>query len=457
MSNVGLHPRPQLSKPTLPIDTLWVDVSVVLLIPGYISGITRTVRKIVECWAKAPWMKIRYCAVVPEMGIMEVNPHSVFRQEASSSTAEPAKSSSRFWYLPWKLRHNLRTYWKDPVSESPSAAQTHQNVPYYPAGSVIGPANLGSRDLLFSLGGLWVVPEIIKTFKKAHEQHDFQFVSLIYDLIPLVTPQFCSPSHVIDTFVPTTNLQLQSSNVILTISDYSKRDIEDYAKKNLLPIGPVEVFTLGSNISPHSNSDAVSQRQPVRPFVLSVGTIEVRKNHSGMYQAWRKLVKTMGPDKTPDLVFAGKPGWHGEQITYLCQNDPLVKDKIIIKSHIGDRELDWLYRNCLFTLYPSLYEGWGLPVEESFIYGKLCVTTNATSLPEVGREFATYIEPEDTDAIVKGVQLALDESYRRERERIIRERYRPNTWEQAAQQLQTILQSHYTFPVPSVKGKRKAA
>ncbi len=441
------------------IDQIWFDVSVLLLLPpGYISGISRTVRKIMDVWRRNPWTEIRYVAVLPGKGFAEVNPASLFPNDAISSDPArgPRRPHSRYWYLPWSIRHkyratqkNLRKFWYEPAPGSTSSAFSASP---YPDGSLMRPVALGPRDLLFSLGGLWVVPEVSESINRTKRESDFTFASLIYDLIPFFAPHYCSPTHVLPSFGPCTMMQLNESDLIVTISNYSKLDILKFSEKEYLPTGSVEVFTLGSDIKPiDAATAAATPQQHTRPFVLSVGSVEVRKNHYGMYQAWRKLVKTLGPDRTPDLVLAGKPGWQGESILYLIQNDPLVKDKIVVKSGIGDRELDWLYKNCLFTLYPSLYEGWGLPVEESFIYGKMCVTTNATSLPEVGGNFADYVEPEDVDAIVRGVLKGLDVDYRAARERNIRENYVANTWEKSAEQLEAILRNNY-----NIRGLRKA-
>ncbi len=445
------------------IENIWIDVSVLLLLPAnFISGISRTVRKIVDVWHENPWTEIRYCAVLLDGGIVEVDPAALFPKPAAPAPVEarkPRRPHSRFWYLPWTFRHkyratekNLRDFWVEPSAAGAPSAPQAQAYPPYAAGTVIRRLTLGPKDLLFSLGGMWMVPDVGESINRAKREHNFHFVSLIYDLIPFLAPQFCSPPLVRASFDPCTKMQLHDSDLILTISEYSKYDILKYSEKEYFPIGPVEVFTLGSDIKPiDSVVAATTPQQHGRPFVLSVGTIEVRKNHFGMYHAWRKLVKTLGPDRTPDLVLAGKPGWLGDAIIYLIQNDPLIKDKIVIKSGIGDRELDWLYKNCLFTLYPSFYEGWGLPVEESFIYGKMCVTTNTTSLPEVGGTFADYVEPENVDAIVAGVLKGLDPEYRAGRERNIRENYRANTWEKSGEQLVSILRSYY-----QLKGKRKA-
>jgi glycosyltransferase involved in cell wall biosynthesis len=65
----------------------------------------------------------------------------------------------------------------------------------------------------------------------------------------------------------------------------------------------------------------------------------------------------------------------------------------------SDRELAWLYQNCLFTAYPSLYEGWGLPVGESVWFGKYCVASQATSIPEVCGDLLDYVDPNDLASI----------------------------------------------------------
>lgn len=446
------------------IDTVWIDVSTILCIPpGFMSGIPRTIRKLLDSLSTESWMNIRLCVVVPDVGLAEVHQNCIEDHDSPLNPlpAPPVtppqtqhRRHSRFWYIPWAVRHQFRTaesgvrnLWVDPNAASQASLQA-PTLPHYPPyrhGSIISLPDLGPRDLVVSFGGMWVVPNGSDTFARAHQKQQFKHVSLIYDLIPINAPHLFQ-SDVSAPFKVATNMQLNESDVILTISEYSKQEILQYAKDQFKPVGSVEVFTLGSDIKPlNAIERAATPTQHRRPFVLTVGTVEWRKNHFGMYQAWRKLVKKLGPDKAPDLVMAGKPGWNSEVIVQMIRNDPLIKEKIILKPHVDDRELDWLYKNCLFTLYPSTFEGWGLPVEESFIYGKMCVTTNATSLPEVGGEFADYVEEDDVEGIVRGVMLGLDEDYRRTREEFIFAYYKPNTWQMASAQIQSILKSHFQF------------
>ena len=79
----------------------------------------------------------------------------------------------------------------------------------------------------------------------------------------------------------------------------------------------------------------------------------------------------------------------------LVEKNPKIRDHFHILNGINDATLDWLYRNCLFTVYPSLYEGWGLPVAEALNYGKVCVAARAGSVPEIAPEMTDLIDPLD--------------------------------------------------------------
>jgi glycosyltransferase involved in cell wall biosynthesis len=80
-----------------------------------------------------------------------------------------------------------------------------------------------------------------------------------------------------------------------------------------------------------------------------------------------------------------------------------------------DAELAFLYQNCLFTVYPSYYEGWGLPIGESLWFRKLVVTSETSSMPEVGGSLVDYVNPYSIQSVLNGVKRALDPDYVRER------------------------------------------
>jgi glycosyltransferase involved in cell wall biosynthesis len=98
----------------------------------------------------------------------------------------------------------------------------------------------------------------------------------------------------------------------------------------------------------------------------------------------------------PTLVFAGRVGWLVSDFMQQLRNSNFLDGKIVHIESPTDQELEALYDGCLFTVFPSLYEGWGLPVTESHAFGRPCIASKTTSLPEAGGSLARYIDPDNT-------------------------------------------------------------
>jgi glycosyltransferase involved in cell wall biosynthesis len=166
-------------------------------------------------------------------------------------------------------------------------------------------------------------------------------------------------------------------------------------------------------------------------FVLCVGTIEPRKNHLALIGAWRDLQQVHAD--IPPLVLVGREGWHNGPLTADLRSGALAKDRVLWLENISDAQLNALYRGCLFTVYPSLAEGWGLPVGEALAEGKVCLTSNLTALPEVGGEFALYVDPTDQAAMAEALdRLIHDPQARLVQEQVIAAKFRARTWSDVA-------------------------
>jgi hypothetical protein len=138
----------------------------------------------------------------------------------------------------------------------------------------------------------------------------------------------------------------------------------------------------------------------------------------------------------PRLVIAGQAGWLCNELVYQMRHDPIVQDSIVFLHGLHDGHLNWLYERCLFTIYPSHYEGWGLPVSESLAHGKFCVASSSSSIPEIAGDLLEYHDPYDFDGCKNLIAKALfDEAYRAERERRVRAGYRPTSWAATAEQV----------------------
>lgn len=154
-------------------------------------------------------------------------------------------------------------------------------------------------------------------------------------------------------------------------------------------------------IQPSNDQNFINNLLKSNNYICSIGSIEVRKNYNLLYSIWRKLAEEK--KETPPLVIIGRRGYLSEEIIHLMTTDPLTKDKIIILSNIENEQKNRLIDNSLFTIYPSFYEGWGLPVAESLSRGKLCIASNQTSVPEIAGDLIPYIDPYDVTSSYKTV------------------------------------------------------
>ena len=132
-------------------------------------------------------------------------------------------------------------------------------------------------------------------------------------------------------------------------------------------------------------------------FLLMVGTIEPRKNHRRVFEAYRILKDKLGAG-LPPLVLAGKKGYQAEKILARIQELGL-SDSIYYLGLLGEEQLQALYRLAHILLYPSLGEGFGFPILEAMAAETAVVTGRTSSMPEVGGEAALYVDPDSAEEI----------------------------------------------------------
>lgn len=291
------------------------------------------------------------------------------------------------------------------------------------------PVTFRSDDTVLILGAMWGSRELPDAMVGAWRTHRFDVAALVYDLIPVDYPQFYNEGfpeqyeHYLDRV-------LEMSSRVFVISRATRRSLEKHCIDRGTSPPPTDVIHLGDG--------AVFSGQPVRPqglpegdFVLAVSTFEPRKNHEVLYRAV-KHARLRGIT-LPRVVVVGSPGWLTHELQTVVATDPDTRDAFIWRSRTTDSELVWLYENALFTLYPSIAEGWGLPIAESMHFGKFCITSDASSMPEVAGDLADYLSPYDPAAWAERIaHYATDRTSLAEREARIRSEYAPRSWDDAA-------------------------
>ncbi|MFA6433289.1 MAG: glycosyltransferase family 1 protein [Elusimicrobiales bacterium] len=220
---------------------------------------------------------------------------------------------------------------------------------------------------------------------------------------------------------------------IIAISDFVR---DEAVNKFGLPAEKLRVVRLGFNKEVFRLMSA-EELAPVKAkyslpdrFILCVGSMEPRKNLISLLKAYSSLDRSARAGFK--LVFVGFKGWENKEIMELLAK---VKDEAVYLGYITDAELGALYNLASFFLYPSFYEGFGLPPLEAMACGCPVVVSKAASLPEVCGGAAVYIDPHDIDGIAQGIKkVAGDDSLRKTLSSAGLERAKLFSWEKTAQE-----------------------
>ncbi len=302
------------------------------------------------------------------------------------------------------------------------------------------------NDVFFSTG-VGFSPDICNTLKIQKEKIGFKYIQLLYDFTPTLFPQV----HTKDTRDFYKKFLEQSytlGDAIFYGGSTAMRDGIAYAKQHKLPVRESFPVKFGSNISVPEVKKADKLKKEVfkkydieSDYIMAVGSIEVRKNHETLYLAYLDMLEKH--DDVPQMLFCGYPGWKTEEFLKRLGRDERVKDKIKVITP-SDEEMDILYRNCLFTVLASLYEGWSLTLPESLNYGKLCISTKADPMIEIGGDYLDYVDAFDvmgwSETIMKYYN---NREYLKEKEERLQKEWKPISWKDCAVQVGEELKRIY--------------
>jgi glycosyltransferase involved in cell wall biosynthesis len=236
-------------------------------------------------------------------------------------------------------------------------------------------------------------------------------IATMYDVIPLLYPETQTKIQLAywNNQLP---LVAKTCEHLLTISECSKKDIVERLqvspeKITVTPLGVDPRFVPAT--SEEKNIVAEKYKLP-QNFILYLGTIEPRKNIARLVRAYNLIAKNI----PHSLVLAGKWGWSFEDVEEEISKSPF-KDRIKVLSHVEAELLPALYSMATAFVFPSLYEGFGLPPLEAMACGTPVVTSDVSSLPEVVGDFALKINPLDEDALAQAMEKIVSDVSLRER------------------------------------------
>ncbi|MGI4747541.1 MAG: glycosyltransferase family 4 protein [Janthinobacterium lividum] len=307
-------------------------------------------------------------------------------------------------------------------------------------------------DILAVLGSPWFELEYAELVGHASGRLGMRIAVLLYDVIPVQRPEWADrgTTRVYRNWYTTV---LPLADVVFAISRATATDVTKWCGRDgIILRNPVRALTLGTGFGntvadrasvPGTAASIPSSLLTVlegRPYVLFVSTIEARKNHMLLFRAWRRLTEEMAPGQLPDLVFAGKVGWMVSDLMNQIENSSSLNGRLHVIEGLDDHELKAVYAGCLFTVFPSFYEGWGLPVSESLAMGKPCISSNATSLPEAGGTLARYFDPTDLNDACRVIRATIeDKAGLSDWQDEIRRSFQPVAWQATASAVVAIL------------------
>lgn len=426
---------------------------------GYHDRITNTYR--VHPWPTDSQCDLTHYTTLCEVLHIRPSLHSLPRMDKYAK--RPLKRHWKVWVRDFQAKRGNKKYfqrvglaledWTSARAELSGAA--HRPHPHQRLESI---ARVGDRLVL--LDNAWHPRGLEPWLKHARTDLGLDVYVLLHDLIPVVTPYYTegdmsfrlydwlvrAPEYVTCFLANSEStardlrafLESQGANLPVTVVPLAQAPLHDAAP------------SLGCAPGNASDSTYSGVREAVRlpdhiraliktPYVLVVGTMEVRKNLWQLATVWDRLRQQSFPN-LPKLVFAGRHGWMNEDFDRLMQATGQLGGWAEIVEGPGDDTLAFLYRNCLFTVTASFYEGWGLPIGESLAYGKTAVVSNTSSMPEVGGDMVEYCDPHSLDSIEAACLRLIDNPDHRVEleERISKTHLR--SWDEVAQDMLQALE-----------------
>lgn len=280
----------------------------------------------------------------------------------------------------------------------------------------------GSVDVFHSFN--WYLPP----------QKTGKIVATVFDVTPILFPKFHQ-----DRTVQLERIRLKRiakfSDLVITISENSKKDfLRLYPEKWVEVVYPAISTNFVKKID-KLKSNQIIKKFDLRPdFLLSVGTLEPRKNLSALIEAYIKS------HLRSQLVLVGGRGWKSEQIYALAKRSSQVK----MLGFIDEEDLSVLYKQALCLVYPSFYEGFGLPVLEALSCGTPVITSDISSLREAGGDAVLYASPQDVDEIVYKLKLLVGS--KKLQNQLVKKGFKQAkkySWEKSAKKLMLLYQKLY--------------
>jgi glycosyltransferase involved in cell wall biosynthesis len=308
---------------------------------------------------------------------------------------------------------------------------------------------------LVNPGTAWWLDGYDQAVRAARRAQGLRYAALVHDAGPILAPEHNEPAAAA-RFARWFAALAGTADLVLTVSEATRADVARLAGQAIpgLPFPPLRVLRPDAALPPASAPSAAAAPHPREaelagaPYVLFVGTIESRKDHLFVLNAWLALLRRHG-DAVPPLLLVGRAGFQAGPVLALLQRAPALAGRVIWLDDVADDALQRLYAGASFTLYHSQHEGWGLPVTEALAAGKVVVAPSHSGLLESGQGLALHHAPGSEPEFLALVErLLFEPGFREAAEARIAEGRRLRSWRAVAADLVATLGALPEAPLP---------
>lgn len=304
---------------------------------------------------------------------------------------------------------------------------------------------INEGDVFFDMDGVWNCGLKRGCLYKELKKNRVKIFNFIYDFVPIVKPQF-SHENTTRNFTSFISAVNKYSDLVFFDSRSAEEDFYNIKEHigNERSIA-TRVVKLGADIKLKNDvslEDKYSKILSSR-YILFVGTLEPRKNQKLLLDVFDELEKRY---KDLQLVFVGKEGWDNSALISRVKKHKLLNKRFYWLSSVSDEELSQLYEQAYICTYLSEYEGFGLPIAESLGYGNITITSNNSSMYEVGKNYADYLSYNSFNELYEIISSYLkDDALYFEKKKFIKNNYKPYTWDLTYSSVMNVMSNYQNF------------
>jgi glycosyltransferase involved in cell wall biosynthesis len=286
------------------------------------------------------------------------------------------------------------------------------------------PLEIGPLDTLLIVGAPWIAPGMAARAVAARARSGARLAQLVHDMLPISGANWYGDAQGVAAAADLT-LLLGAADALAAVSPEVAAEAANAAHSHVTVVLPPDPILPAA--------DDPRGLCPDAPYVLTVGTIHPRKNHVLLLDVWsRWLASDRGAGRVPWLVIVGRRHPQDGAFFERLASELALRSRVRVVTDATDSELAALYDGCRFLAFPSLAEGWGLPIREALLYGKPSIVTDAIPSQDVSR-FVEPVATGDADALYRVMRRWWgDPEPVESRMRAIREEFVPRSWERAS-------------------------